>query len=112
MQLHRIEGITMTQLRLAALALAVFSLTSVAGAQVTPIYMTVDAVSVAPGAIAVTGVVQGQSTPTTRSATFAGGDTVSALEACHRMLLLALSKPGQYVADVRMNLCTVRLVAP
>jgi hypothetical protein len=95
----------MTQLRI----------TSVAGAQVTPVYMTVDAMSVAPGSIAVTGVVQGQAVPTTRSVSFGssvGVDRNPALEACHRMLLLALSKPGQYVAEININVCTVRLVAP
>lgn len=105
----------MPQPRIVALALAVFSLTSAAGAQVAPVYMTVDAVSVAPGRIDVTGVLQGQSTPTTRSVTFGsstGVDRNPALEACHRMLLLALSKPGQYVASVYSEVCTVRLVAP
>jgi uncharacterized membrane-anchored protein len=105
----------MKQLRNAVLALAIFSLASAASAQVPAGYMTVDAVSVGLGSPTVTGVVQGDATPSTRTFQYNMGtlaDQASAREACHRLLLLALSKPGQYVALVGANVCTVALVKP
>lgn len=109
----------MKQLSLAALVLAALSLVPAAGAQTPPPLMTVDAVNVglAPGTIKieVTGVVEGASSPTVRSATFGVSPTVLdqlVFEACHRSLLLALAKPGQYLARVGSNVCTVSLIAP
>jgi hypothetical protein len=105
----------MRPIRIAALALAVLSLASVAGAQVLAGYMTVDAVSVGLDSITVTGVVQGDATPSARTFQYSTGTPAAqapAREACHRLLLLALSKPGQYVAKVGANVCTVALVKP
>jgi len=98
-----------------ALALAVFSLQPVASAQSAGAFMTVDAVGVSSYQITVTGVVQGAATPSTRYIYFNMGtyaQQAAALELCHRQLLLALSKPGQYVVQASVNLCNVALVAP
>ncbi len=101
----------MKAISIAGLALALFSLAPVAGAQTTIPYMTVDEVTVDVGKITVTGVVQGETAPSARTYQPAtSGD--SALDRCHRSLLLALSKPGQYVARIALNTCSVTLVAP
>lgn len=111
----------MKTIRIAALVIAVLSLASVAGAQVAAVRMTVDAVSAKVSNVplspfvTVTGVVQGEVTPTTHAVFFTSGtvaDQGPAREACHRLLLLALSKPGLYVAEVGTNTCTVALVKP
>ena len=77
--------------------------------------ISVDEVTVQSNEIAVTGVPVGDVTPVTRVAVFIYGteaDKISQREACHRLLLLALSRPGQYVARVGSNLCSVALVKP
>ena len=101
---------------LAALVFALASVAPAAGAQ-TPIpLMTVDAVNVSPTGIAVTGIVQGDSQPSTRSYSFNTYSTeaqkAAALDRCHRSLLLALAKPGQYLARIGLDTCVVALVAP
>ncbi len=100
-----------------AVVLAVLSLSPRAGAQTpSPGLMTVDAVEFffASYAVAVTGVVVGEAAPSTHYASFSYNDDLRALrvEACHRALLLALAKPGQYLARVGQNVCTVALAAP
>jgi hypothetical protein len=105
------------KLSIAVITLAALSLSPTAAQTTTPL-MTVDAVNVGFGGLAlqVTGVVQGEATPTTRTVSF--GTTVDALhlalfEACHRSLLFALSRPGQYMARVGYyNECTVALITP
>jgi len=108
--------IIIAALAVGAIALAVFSPAPEAGAQTPVPFMTVDAVDFGNQAIAVTGVVAGDAAPSTRSATFIsyGSETwnLARLEACHRALLLALAKPGQYLARVGSNVCTVALAAP
>jgi hypothetical protein len=100
----------------AALALALAPRAPPAAAQTTLAPMTVEAVNVRLGAIDVTGVSQGATTAHT--ATFAPQYTTdpalkaAALDRCHRSLLLALAKPGQYVARVSQESCSVALVAP
>jgi hypothetical protein len=78
--------------------------------------MTVDAVSVAQNGISVTGVPVGAQAAVTVQVRydFATSDAikVAALEECHRMLLLALGKPGQYRFRGGTNLCEVSLAAP
>ena len=112
------RGYLMKSLSIAALALAVFSLSPPqTGAQTQIPLMTVDAVNVGypQGTLAVTGVVAGESAPSTRTVDFSFADAswkLAHFEACHRSLLFALSKPGQYVARVGPNICTVALVAP
>ena len=112
----------MKQISMAVLVLAFFSLAPVAGAQTPVPYMTVDEISVTSTAagpsIAVTGIVQGSTTSSTR--TFTASSVYStdnaqkqgALDRCHRSLLLALSKPGQYVARVDASNCAIALVTP
>lgn len=89
-----------------------------AGAQATTTItpMTVDAVNVRYGAIDVTGVEQGSTTITrhTFSPTYVNTDAAksAALDRCHRSLLLALSKPGQYVARIGTDSCSIALATP
>jgi hypothetical protein len=100
----------------AALALGILSLASPGGAQTqTSWTMTVDAVNVAANAISVRGVVQGATEQTSHSVQLTWGteaQQAAALDRCHRSLLLALAKPGQYVATVGSNVCSVALIAP
>ena len=105
----------MKQLSIASLVLALLSLAPAAGAQTATPYMTVDEISVGSYAIAVTGVVQGEAAPSTHSFSPGYGDAAqqaAAIDRCHRTLLLALGKPGQYVAKIGQNLCTLARVAP
>lgn len=100
---------------IAAFALAVLSLQPVASAQVSVPFMTIDGVAVGTDSITVTGVVQGNATPEQRTVTFmygTDGARSAALGACHRQLLLALSKPGQYLVQAGPNLCNVALAVP
>jgi uncharacterized protein YggE len=101
---------------IAAIAAALLCFAPAARAQVVTQDMTVDAVAVQPGQIQVTGVPRGQATPTTVTIQFAIGSDAAkaaALEQCHRMLLLALSKPGQYLLrQGGLNLCNVALATP
>jgi hypothetical protein len=113
------------RLWIAVIILAALSLSPTA-AQTTIPLMTVDAVNVGIGAgqgwtLDVTGVVQGEAAPTTRSINFGMYGTADALrlaqyEACHRSLLFALSRPGQYVARIGYQggnyVCTIALLTP
>ncbi len=87
-----------------------------ARAQATGSSMTVDAVTVSQGSISVRGVPVGGQAQVTVQVNFSlstGEATkVAALEECHRMLLLALSKPGQYQFRGGTNACEVSLAAP
>ncbi len=98
----------------AAVALALFSLQPAATAQVPPAYMTVDAVRFNGYELAVTGLVQGDSAPSTRtiSYSFAEPARTAALEYCQKLLLLALAKPGQYLVQAGPNLCKLALATP
>lgn len=106
---------------LAVVALALFSLAPATDAQTVVPWMTVDGVNVyvngfQRGAISVSGVVEGQTTPSSRtyapSYTTNDASALWSLEACHRSLLLALAKPGQYRAKIDQNVCRVELIAP
>jgi hypothetical protein len=111
------------KLSIAAMALAALSLSPTA-AQTTIPFMTVDAVDPGYGyygpslGIAVTGVVKGDSTPTTRTVSYGVADALNLarFEACHRSLLFALSRPGQYVAQVgntnMVPVCNVAVITP
>lgn len=84
-----------------------------AAAQSTGGLITVDSVTVAGNSIAIKGVPEGGSAQVTQTGIFSGDAAgIAAREECHRMLLLALGKPGQYRAQVWTNACTVALVAP
>lgn len=107
----------MKTIALATLALALLLQAPATSAQATG-YMTVDAVAVSGSILKVTGIAQGQAAATTvefSGSFYAGLDAAAkaaSLEACHRMLVLALSKPGQYLAKVSMGSCEVALVKP
>lgn len=81
----------------AALALLV---AAAASAQSYPkyVFVAVDAVSVQPGSVKVTGILEGQGEPGTVSAYFSTSSAgyADALQACHRAALLAMEKPGAY----------------
>jgi high-affinity Fe2+/Pb2+ permease len=106
-------GLAMKQLSIFTLALALFSLQPTASAQVSTPFMTVDAVGVGVSTLFVTGVIEGQATPSTRQisflSTYDATARAAAIDACHRQLLLALGRPGQYKARADTNTC---LVAP
>lgn len=99
----------------ATAAIATLSIGHAARAQTASAYMTVDAVNLGATSISVTGVPVGESTPTTRTVNLYGSPEAAVaanLERCYRQLLLALSKPGQYVANVGNNVCSVKLANP
>ncbi len=107
----------MNRIVAAALLVLVFSLGRPAGAQTPPTSwtMTVDGVAVSTTGISVKGVVQGATEQTVHSVTLTSGteaQKAAALDRCHRALLLALATPGQYVATVGWDVCSVALVAP
>jgi hypothetical protein len=105
----------MKKLFLFALALALFSTQPVASAQVPPSFMTVDAVRVHLYSLIVTGVARGDSTPSERTITFTTtqeAQRTAVLDRCHKMLLLALAKPGQYLVQAGQDVCNVALATP
>lgn len=106
----------MRSISFVALAVALCSLAPAARAQTASLPMTVDGVNVTQTTIRVTGVVQGESAPSVRSfsvyATASDAVKVGALDRCHRSLLLALAKPGQYVAFIGPDTCAIELIAP
>jgi hypothetical protein len=98
-------------------ALAALAVALAARAQTVPDSMTIDAVEPRIGEIRVTGVVQGATTPSTRIITWAyasgtEAQKAQAYEACHRQLLLALARPGQYVVRAGPATCNVALLTP
>ncbi len=113
----------MNRIAAAALVLLVFSLAPSAGAQIAPLTpITVDEVAITDSAVVVFGVPQGGTTSSTLRYTPAPGLTEAKkselLDRCHRAMLLALAKPGQYVARIGLDprvgvsVCSVALSAP
>jgi hypothetical protein len=113
----------MKKLSTAALALTLIALCAVAfapraGAQTAPTFMTIDAVSIASTGFGLTvhGVKEGDATGSSSGITFTtDAPGLAKFEACHRSLLLALSKPGQYVLKLYGGYsrdCSVALLAP
>lgn len=105
----------MRSLAAAVLFLAVASLAPPAAAQSALPPITVDRVELRFNAIRVTGVPQGGTESTSRDFTVSGFSEAqrnAMFDRCHRSLLLALSKPGQYVASVGVDVCAVSLAAP
>jgi hypothetical protein len=84
---------------LAALILAALPWGSRAQTTLTAyVFATVDAVEAGGGRITITGIEEGAAAPSTRFVNnFSSG---SDLETCHRMALLAMSKPGQYLLAI------------
>jgi hypothetical protein len=109
-------GDAMRQALVAGIALAVFSIAPGADAQTATPRMTVDAVEFGIDSISVTGIVAGDAAASTRTFTTVYGPNdswkIARVEACHRSLLLALAKPGQYVARIGPEVCEVALAAP
>jgi hypothetical protein len=107
----------MKRFSIALLVLVLLSLRPGASAQVTyGTLMTVDEVKVTVAGFSVTGVVQGESAPSVKSISFVYGTETeknAARENCARFLLLAMSRPGQYLLRVtEEGTCAVRLAAP
>jgi hypothetical protein len=113
----------MKKLSIAALALTLIAVGAVAfapdaGAQTAPTFMTIDAVSLASigFGLTVSGVKEGEAAPSGSTITFtADAAGLARFEACHRTLLLALSKPGQYVLRLGGGYntnCAVAVIAP
>ena len=91
----------------AAVALAAFSpgaarAQSVPYATTAKVFTTVDAVSVTANYVEVTGIVQGEATPSTwKTYTYLSTVDPTAWAAmCQRNALLAMSKPGQYLLEI------------
>lgn len=110
------------RLRLAA-TLAVTALLFIAGragAQATTPYkvlVTVDAVQIEGGELLVTGIVQGETAPTTWRLMTATYSDPNVLANCQQQALLAMTKPGQYLYGIvygPMSLygCKLTRVAP
>lgn len=68
-------------------------------------FVAVDSVETNGWALHVTGIVQGESAPTTYSFNYGDDRTffIVALEACHRNALVAMSKPGQFRLELRLG---------
>ena len=88
---------------------------AVAEVQATYVFTTVDSYNIKGDSleVQVTGIVQGEATPRTvtltyHPSTFSGqaGDYVASMrtfDRCERLLLLAMSKPGQYFLELRQE---------
>ncbi len=106
----------MKRLSIAVLALVLLSVRHGASAQSawgTP--MTVQEVQILGTGFRVIGVLQGDSAATTKDISFTSGtdtEKAAARENCMRLLLLAMSKPGQYLVRAESTLCAVRLATP
>ncbi len=114
--MHRLTAI-------AALAAACLAVPGVADAQSTPsgtyVFSTVDEVGQLNLAFTVVGLLQGEATPTTLSATTVNTGSAVDLVAtqCQRYALLAQAKPGQYqllvtVQAPYLSACRLRRVVP
>lgn len=105
----------MKRFSIAVLALVLLSVQHGVRAQATSgTLMTVDEVKVTTAGFRVTGVVQGDSASTDREILFLYGtesEKATARENCARFLLLAMSKPGQYLLRID-GTCAVRLATP
>jgi hypothetical protein len=90
-----------------AIALAVVALPALG--QTTPpanpskVFVTVDAVQVKYYQVIVTGIVQGEATPSTYYVQANASDAAANMgfmQACQQQALLAMSKPGQYLLEI------------
>lgn len=97
-------------------------LASVASAQTTPtptVYVAVDAVAVRGYQLTITGVVQGEQAASTKAFNINSGSSGSEaahVETCHRLALMVMSKPGQYVLELTyysyLTTCKLSRVTP
>lgn len=114
---HLRGGVHMKPIAIAAVLLSTLVPLSVAVAEVqaTYVFTTVDSYNIKGDVLAVevTGIVQGEATPRTVTLTYhpstfsgQGGDYVASqrtFDRCERLLLLAMSKPGQYLLELRQE---------
>lgn len=80
----------------AALSLCVASVASAQATKTPVVYVAIDSVGLQLTELTITGVVQGEQAATTKVFVFSSG-TESTVDACHRIALLAMMKPGQYL---------------
>jgi hypothetical protein len=94
------RGMIMNRLAAAALAAALLAVPASAGAQTigTFTFATVDEVALQGSNLVLTGILQGESVPTTRNGYISTSPTVG--ETCQRFALLAQAKPGQYLLEI------------
>lgn len=91
----------------ATLAFAISTIGAVAMAQATVttfVFATVDSVDLDGNQFQVTGILQGEAAPTTRTFLIpipGDGSGVSRTQSCERKALLVMSKPGQYLLEIR-----------
>ena len=93
----------MTRLGFVATATVLLSMGSVARAQTTPlvyVFVTVDAVTMQNGALTVTGIKEGESSPSQEYVSFSSSSTSGALDSCNRMAVLAMTRPGQFLYTI------------
>jgi hypothetical protein len=112
----------MNRLVFGALAAALLCVAGGASAQTTvppPVsFATVDAVKVEYSRISITGIVEDEASPRTLTFYFSTSSTAYSLQqACERLGLLAMAKPGQYVLEVQQVSslsvkCTLARAAP
>ena len=85
------------------------------------LFVAVDAVSVQPGYVTITGILDGEDEPREVIAYFSSSSAGygDALQACHRAALLALEKPGAYrlelsglYAPTSVSVCKLLRVNP
>ena len=93
--------------RLALLALAATCLAPAsARGQVTypavHVFVTVDAIEM-DAYLSITGILQGEAQPSTVAFNWLYSSTFSFREECQRAALLAMTKPGQYLFEVRQK---------
>jgi hypothetical protein len=102
-----------------AAALAAFSMRAEAQTSATPyVFTTVDAIEVEGTTLHVTGVLEGE--PAARRITFyfSSSSTTTQRDSCERLMLLTMSKPGQYRLHLlwqyfgALPKCTLERVAP
>jgi len=96
----------MKRFALLALAAAICLAPASARGQVTyplvRVFVTVDAIEMETY-LSITGVLQGEAQPSTLAFNWYYTSTSSLREECHRAALLAMTKPGQYLFQVRQT---------
>jgi len=99
-----------------AIALAVVAIPAAAQTYSSKVFVTVDAVQVRGYTVSVTGIAQGEATPTTYLVYFASDASANMVFAqnCQQQALLAMSKPGQYLLELSASnySCKLSRVSP
>jgi hypothetical protein len=96
----------MKRFALLALAAAICLAPASARGQVTyplvRVFVTVDAIEMDAN-LTITGILQGEAQPSTLAFAWTYSSTYSFREECQRAALLVMTKPGQYLFQVRQN---------